>query len=51
MDALLLGQELEGLAAVVTLGSASAHPGPAILGAILAAWPRFIATDTDAAGD
>ena len=37
--------------AVVTLGSASARPGPAILGRMLAAAPWFIATDADEAGD
>jgi hypothetical protein len=50
-DALLLGQELSDLAAVVTLGSASARPDPAILGNMLAASPWYIATDADAAGD
>ena len=50
-DAMLLAQELAGLASVVTLGSASARPGPAILGRMLAAAPWFIATDGDAAGD
>jgi hypothetical protein len=48
---LLLGQELGELAAVVTLGSASARPEPAILGRMLAASPWFIATDADEAGD
>jgi DNA primase len=38
-DALLLAQELGDLAAVVTLGSASARPGPAILARMLAAAP------------
>jgi hypothetical protein len=50
-DALLLGQELEGLAAVVTLGSASARPEAAILGAMLAAPTWYVATDGDDAGD
>ena len=50
-DALCLGQELGELAAVVTLGSASGRPTPAILGRMLAAWPWFIATDRDDAGD
>ena len=50
-DALLLGQELEGLAAVVTLGSASARPDISLMAALLAAAPWFIATDADAAGD
>jgi hypothetical protein len=51
LDALLLGQELAGLAAVVTLGSASARPTPAILGTMLPASPWFLATDRDEAGD
>jgi DNA primase len=38
-DALCLGEALEDLAAVVTLGSASARPGPAALGPMLAASP------------
>jgi hypothetical protein len=50
-DAWLLGQELGDLAAVVTLGSASARPAPGILGAMLAATPWFVATDADNAGD
>jgi hypothetical protein len=50
-DALLLGQELGELAAVVTLGSASARPGPDVLGAMLAAPAWYVATDADEAGD
>ena len=51
-DALLLGQELAPFdVAVITLGSASARPDPAILGRLLAAAPWFIATDADEAGD
>lgn len=50
-DALCLGQESGELAAVVTLGSASGRPTPAILGKMLAARPWFIATDRDEAGD
>jgi hypothetical protein len=50
-DALLLGQELHDLAAVVTLGSAANRPNPGILGVMLAAAPWFIATDADSAGD
>lgn len=50
-DALALGEALEDLAAVVTLGGASVAPGPAILGAMLAAAPWFAATDADDAGD
>jgi CHC2 zinc finger/Toprim-like len=51
-DALLLGQELADLAAVVTLGgTGSTKPEPGILGSMLAAAPWFIATDSDDAGD
>jgi len=51
LDALLLGQAIGELAAVVTLGSASARPEAAILGVMLAATPWFVATDADSAGD
>jgi hypothetical protein len=51
LDALLLAQELTELASVVTLGSASFWPTPAILGSILGAWPWFVATDNDEAGN
>ncbi len=50
-DALCLGEALGELAAVVTLGSASARPGPGILGPMLPAVLWFIATDADEAGD
>jgi hypothetical protein len=50
-DALLLAQELVDLAAVVTLGSASARPGLAVLGRMLAAAPWYVAHDNDPAGD
>jgi hypothetical protein len=50
-DALLLGQELRDLAAVVTLGSASNQPDPGILALMLAAAPWFVATDADDAGN
>jgi hypothetical protein len=50
-DALLLGQELGELASVITLGSASARPGPDILGLMLAAPVWYLATDADGAGD
>lgn len=50
-DALLLGQELAGMAAVVALGSASARPDARALGPMLAASPWFVATDADVAGD
>jgi len=51
LDCCLLAQALGDLAAVVTLGSASARPEAAILGRMLAAAPWFIATDADDAGD
>jgi hypothetical protein len=52
LDCLLLGQELEGLATVGTLGGAgSTKPEPVILGKMLAAASWFIATDGDEAGD
>lgn len=50
-DALLLGQAIGDLAAVVTLGSASARPDIAFYGDMLAAPTWFIATDADDAGD
>jgi hypothetical protein len=50
-DALLLGQELEGVATAATLGSASASFGPDLLNAMLGAPAWFIATDADPAGD
>jgi CHC2 zinc finger/Toprim-like len=51
-DALLLGQELDDIAAVVTLGgTGSTKPEPGILGSMLAAAPWFIATDDDDAGE
>ena len=50
-DALLLGQELRDLAAVVTLGSASSRPDLAARAEMLAACPWYIATDADEAGD
>ena len=50
-DALLLGQELDGLASVVTLGSASARPDLRAFGVMQSAPRWFIATDADAAGD
>jgi hypothetical protein len=51
LDALLLGQELDDLAAVVTLGSSSAQPGPDILMAMLVAPVWYTAHDADKAGD
>ena len=50
-DALLLGQELAELGAVVTLGSASARPERSTYLAMLPAPTWFIATDADDAGD
>jgi hypothetical protein len=51
LDCLLMAQELGELAAVVTLGSASARPEGDILRLMLAAPTWFIATDADEAGD
>ena len=50
-DALLLGQALGDVAAVLTLGSASSRPEAATLGKMLAATRWYIATDADGAGD
>jgi DNA primase len=49
-DALLLGQELEELAAVVTLGSSGARLADDILWTLASAWPLYVATDTDHGG-
>jgi hypothetical protein len=50
-DALVLGEALAGLTAVVTLGSAGNRPDPRALNVMLAS-PRWsIATDRDEAGD
>jgi DNA primase len=49
-DALLLGQELAGLAAVVTTGSAAGPPGPALLEAAAVAPAIYLAHDDDPAG-
>jgi hypothetical protein len=46
-----LSAALGDLAAVVTLGSASARPDPSVLGKMLTAFPWFVATDNDPAGD
>ena len=51
LDALLLGQALGELAAVVTLGSASNRPDPSTLGMMVSAPSWFVATDADEAGD
>ena len=50
-EALLLGQELGGLAPVVTFGSASDRPKGPALAPILSACPWYIATDADDAGE
>jgi len=50
-DALLLGQALGDLAAVLTLGSASIQPEAPILMRLLAAAPWYVALDADPAGD
>jgi hypothetical protein len=51
VDALKLGQELRGMAAVVTFGGTSGRPVLSILGKMITAYPRFIALDADTAGD
>lgn len=51
LDALLLAQELEDMAVVLTLGGASNRPGPSTLSGITPAWPRFACQDADDAGD
>jgi DNA primase len=50
-EALTLGQELRGLAAVVTLGSASNVPDTSLLVTMQAATPWYLALDADEAGD
>jgi len=51
LDALLLGQELRDLAAVVTLGPSSNRPDAGVIGRMLCAPVRLIALDADKAGD
>jgi hypothetical protein len=51
LDRLLLAQELADLASVVTLGGASESPTAAVREAMLPAWPWYVATDADEAGD
>ena len=51
LDALLMGQELRDMAAVVTLGGASNRPSTRIKNALLAASPWIVACDSDAAGE
>lgn len=50
-DALLLGQELEGLASVITTGSASSRPEGSTYGAMLRCPRWYAAHDADEAGD
>ena len=50
-DALLLNQELGSLAAVVTMGSASARPDMQVLWRFADAQPMYAAHDADPAGD
>ena len=50
-DALLLAQELQEFAAVVTLGSASSRLEPDVADLMLASGAWYLATDHDAAGD
>ncbi len=51
LDCLLLAQELNGLASVITLGSASEGPSIELLLALLPVTRRYIATDADTAGE
>jgi hypothetical protein len=51
LDALLLGQELAGIASVITTGSASARPDPRVLELLVVAPVWYVATDADPAGD
>ena len=51
IDALVLGQALDGLATVFTLGSASMRPTPEVLEALISVTWLFLATDADEAGD
>jgi hypothetical protein len=51
LDCLVLADALGELAAVVTLGSASARPGPRSLAVMLAAPRWYIGSDADDAGD
>ena len=51
LDAILLGQELDGMAVVVTLGGASTLADDSTLRAMLRAPSWFLAMDADSAGD
>ncbi len=51
LDALLLAQELESLAVVITAGSASQRPDEQTLLDLGTAYRLFLATDADDAGD
>jgi DNA primase len=50
-DALLVGQELDGLASVITTGSASSRPLPAVMEAARSASRIYAAHDADGSGD
>jgi hypothetical protein len=50
-EALLLNQELAGLASAITLGGAGDWPTPSVLGAMLKASPWYAAGDADEAGE
>lgn len=51
LDAVLLGQELVDLAAVVTVGSASERPGPDVIELIRRAPAVYLGLDADPAGE
>jgi DNA primase len=51
LDALLLGQDLAGLAGVVTIGGSSARPDSLTLATINGCHPLYAAHDADEAGD
>ncbi len=51
LDTLLMGQELAGLASVVTTGSSAVQPGPAVRAAATVASRIHVAHDADDGGD
>jgi DNA primase len=51
LDCLLMGQELDGLAAVMTLGSASNGSSADVMSIMLSAPTWYLASDADPAGD
>lgn len=51
LDAVLLGQELAGLANVLTLGSSSSRPDGPVLASLAACHRWFVALDADKSGD